>query len=286
MTRQGEELFSLVDIEIREEDRKACKKYMNKMYGLRLFIIVPYIVIIYYVFLFITNHDRFTQRSEIVYCIAVGFLIVFLILYCINKRNYLSNLQRILRTECHPEHLLSWYGVLASYYKREKGWGEIFYNIGCALYYMGRIEDAKKIIFLLDKHCKYNTGYLFRYLLSSHINLYEKKQDALKRDCNSLKQVSRRILLGKSAQGLVNSRFLESAILDQELEGNYEKVYGMCEAAKSYNNSMLFQVKKNYYMYQAAMKMGNTELAKIHRDFVLKHGETLWYKTDLENECR
>ena len=72
--------------------------------------------------------------------------------------------------------------------------------------------------------------------------------------------------------------------LNLEQQGRYDEMYDLYQSSNSYYNSMLVEVMKNYYMYQAARQMEKNELAEVHRQFVLKNGGTLWYKADLENE--
>ncbi|MDO5573224.1 MAG: hypothetical protein Q4G60_04500 [bacterium] len=55
-------------------------------------------------------------------------------------------------------------------------------------------------------------------------------------------------------------------------------MYYVYKNLPAYKNNTLTRVKRNYYLYDTAMRMGDTELAEQHKQYILEKGGTLWYK--------
>ena len=286
MMRQGEELLSFVDIDIREEDKKAANKYMHKMYGILAVFFVPFALIYLYgtINLFISSMSW--HMSSYVIDVMYLWFFVFIVLNRYNKIKFVNKMRGILQSECDPEHMLSWCAALMKYLRKNKAWGEYFYNIGCSLYYAGRIEDAKKVVGLMDKYLTVNRDLYLRSLWNSHIHFYEKNQEELQKDCEDLMNLSKKVRLNKQMKFFLKATLSQIAFLNLEQQGRYEELYEMYKASYSYYQSKLVEVMKNYYMYQAAKGMGKNDIAAFHRQTVLNNGGTLWYKADIENECR
>lgn len=190
----------------------------------------------------------------------------------------------MLQNQCDPVHFISFCGAMFAYVKKEKSWEQNFYNIGMAFCYAGRIEDAKKIVSLMDKYIITEQCLFWRRILSSEINYFEKNLEELQRDCEILTSVSKGIRMDKKMKFFLNTALSKFTFLNLEQQGRYQEMYDMHQSSYSYYHSMLVDVKKNYYMCQAAQWMEEYELAEAHRRFVLENGGTLWYKTVLENE--
>lgn len=284
MMRQYKEMISLVDIDIREEDKKACKQYISIMYGIKAIYFIPCILLLFLIFLNFTGNSLLWERYGQLDSLIMLLLFFILFLYYSNKKRFGKKTRNILQKECDPKHMISWYGALTAYVKNEKGWGEHFYNIGCAFYYAGRIEDAKKIVLLMDKYLMTERDLVLRRLLSAHIHFFEKNPEELQRDCEILTSLSKRIKLNKMMKFFLNGALSQFPFLNLEQQGRYDEIYDLYQSSYSYYQSMLVEVVKNYYMCQAARHSGKNETAEVHRQFVLKNGGTLWYKADLENE--
>lgn len=286
MMRQGEELHSMVDIDIREEDKKAVNRYAFFMYGLKVVLLIPYFFLIFFLIMNVPGNSLMWQKYGHSYRIVILAMLIIFILYYLNKKRFFKKIYGIMLSQCDPHHMISYCGALMKHVRREKSWGIQFYNIGAAFYYAGRIEDAKKVVWLMDKYQKTNRDLFLRRLLSGRINFYEKNQEYLQRDCEALTYLSKKVRMDKQTKFFFNVTLSQFKLFDLELQGRYEELYAMYESSYSYHHSMLADVMKNYYMYQAAKNMGNSELAESHRQMVLKCGGTLWYKAALENECR
>lgn len=284
MMRQYEEMISLVDIDIREEDKKACKQYICIMNGIKVIYFILLIILLFLIFMNFTGNSLLMEKYEQFNSVIMLLLVFNFFLYYCNKKRFIKKTREILQEQCDPEHMISWCGALTAYAKREKGWGEHYYNVGCALYYVGRIEDAKKIVLLMDKYLMTERDLFLRRLLSAHIDYFEKNQEELQRDCEILTSLSKKITLNKMMTFFLNASLSQFRFLNLEQQGRYDELYAAYQVSYSYYNSMLVEVMKNYYMYQAARHTGKNELAESHRQFVLKNGGTLWYKAALENE--
>ena len=284
MMRQYEEMISLVDIDIREEDKKVCKRYISIMNGIKIIYFILLIILLFLIFMSFTDNSLLMEKYRQFDSIIMLLLVFIFFLYYSNKKRFGKKTSEILQSQCDPKHMISLYGALTAYAKSEKGWGVHFYNMGCVFYYVGRIEDAKKIVWLMDKYLVTERDLFLRRLLSTHIDYFEKNQEELQRDCEILTSLSRTIKLNKIMKFFLNVALSQFTSLNLEQQGRYDEMYDLYQSSNSYYNSMLVEVMKNYHMYQAARQMEKNELAEVHRQFVLKNGGTLWYKADLENE--
>ena len=67
-------------------------------------------------------------------------------------------------------------------------------------------------------------------------------------------------------------------------EGNYTELYDLIAKSVSPNSSLCSEVIKQYALYRIAERAGETEKAEAHRTFVLEHGGTTRYRTELMEE--
>lgn len=268
--KQFDDLVSAITIYVCPDDKKEMNRYVYKAKALKVILI--FILLLYIVSTILNFH--------IVAGVAGVFSVVGMIRYIKLRKTTSKRVKSTILVECNAERMLSVTTALIEYTSTDKAWGTHFYNIGSALYYAGRFNDVEKVIELMKRYRQSPLDHIKMTLLNCRLNYYYKNEIILQEYCDDLRKQSKQLKHHRLLSEFFEEAMQYPILLQLEHQGSYELIYEMYRLGKS--SSMLAMVKRNYYMHQAAMGMGNYESAEVHRDFVLANGGDFWYKKNLQ----
>lgn len=271
--QQYKDLMAYINIESFPPERKAVSQYIRTVKLLKILAVIFLALELIAVIL-----DSGIKN--------VAFVLMLLTIFIYLEFRTLSSkkIRGILLEECNPVKMLSFLGSLLNYSRRSRNWDEHFYNIAMALYYAGRFSDAEKILPLMKQYCPNAAGALRYEMIAADIAYYREDEVELAKHCEELNKIASGIRLKGVNRALYEEKMQYPYLLNGKLGGNYQALYNQYLHAQTMRGSMLGEVKRNYYLYVTASAMGEREKAEQHRQYVLQHGGTLWYKADLEKK--
>lgn len=211
----------------------------------------------------------------------IAFAIVSLILFKCYQKKYGARVNRMINDECNINKALTAYMVMARYYTRKtRKSGVLLLNIVGTLCYLGRIEEAKKVLDLIRKYCDTPEGNAYRVSMSAMIASSEKDKEAVAFYVKEL----------ETLMSQANSPYMTTSysviskyplIMEAEEKGDYTAATELLQIDEK--ASVLKKVNINYRLYKVAKVAGLEEEAEKHRAYVLEKGGDTFYKKELEN---
>lgn len=265
MTEQYKDIISMIDIEVREEDKKFIDNYYRGQMICKLIAIAACI--------FALGMQLYGTGQALLATFAAYIIAGIYVLYWGRKR---KQIRHIMIHACNPQKMLSVYTALVSYSRRSTGWETHLYNIGSALFYAGRFDDVKKVLELFPKYCDTNKGKVFSGILWMRLAYEERDMEQLNAHDTELRRLMEATKLSDTMRVLCQDVLQYPVVLDLENKGEYQTIYEMYQNIYG-GQGMLSQVKQNYMLYRMAEKLGMEEEARKYKDFIIEHGGSLFY---------
>lgn len=274
--KQFEDLTKVVNFLKDKDVSKKVTIYINVMKTLKILLVVLFIAYIGLIVFEPNTYKRF--RTIFILCEYVD-----IVCYIVIKSIMAKWVKTPLFSNCNGTLTLLRYMALAERATRNKSWGMHFYNISSTLYYEGRFDEAKAVVLLMDTYARSNLDIIQSEILKCRFAFYDKDLDALKMHSSKLAQITKNVHLRQPWKFFQYVAMQQPILLLMEMHGNYQELYELYRNAEFYKGTTLSKVQQSYYMFCSATLMGNKEKAKIHQDFVLKYGGTLWYRKVLND---
>ena len=208
----------------------------------------------------------------------VVFLIVCITIYKRYKSSNKARMERIM-AGCDLNKMLTEFIVMARFVRGTKGAESLLPSISYVLYYMGKFDEAKKVINLVCKHCNTlvgNAHRLFLYTIIARREMDKESEEQYIRELEKLMtQVNTPVLI-KAYENICKYPL----IMEAEENGDYSKALELMEEYE--NENLLAKVSRNYGLYKIAKNAGLEAETSKHRAFVLEHGGDTFYKRELE----
>lgn len=280
-TPQYQDFIQSVEITATPEEQKIIRRYYITAMVLRVISICSLLLVFFLItahgFVIITDSNK--TKSHIYTYI---FAFVPAMVYGIYRASFSKKVQNVLLQECDPNRVLSLYSTLVSYAKN-RNWEIHFYNLAQNLYYAGRFEDAEKVQSLLLKYCPSNKGKLYYEMIG--IDLAIHRQDLEVEDvtshCLIMAELGKKVKLKGTMYLIYSGKMRYPMCFQLFRDKKYEDLYNGIKIAITLKNSLLTEVKRNYYLYKVALLLGDNEKAEEHKKFVMQNGGTLWYPKEL-----
>lgn len=273
MTQQYEDFMASINIEIFPSEQNAVRQYIRKVNLLKALAIGCLMVELIAMFL----------NSGIKYFFYI-LTIILIISYGSYRTSSSKKIRGILLEECNPGKMMSFLGALLIHTHRNKNWDKHFYNIAMALFYGGRFSDVEKILPLLKKYCPGTIGDFKYEAIAANMAYYREDEEELIKHCEVLNKIASGIRLNGFDRAIYEEKMHYPHLLNMKHDQNYPVLYKEYLDAQFMRGSMLGEVRRNYYLYETALAMGDGQRAEQHKKFVLMNGGTLWYKADLEEK--
>lgn len=273
MSKVYQDILSLIDVEIDEEEKARINKYIKKF---QMWRVIMYI-------------SAFVACGVAIYGISRGVIwgfLTFVVPFFIMSKNKAlrkseaDRVRFIINEKCDAGKALSAYVCLTGKGKQKGGWEALLYNICATLNYAGRTEDCEKIMTLFDKYCNNKVGMAYKKLLQIS-NAYQ-AQDAEK--LNKYVEEMNALIADKKVMMVMQvasqRAYKYPALLEAEQKGDYEAVHEMLDPNDEIDPRLKL-VTDYYRLYKVAKVAGMEEVAAEHRAFVLENGGDTYYKKEL-----
>lgn len=274
--KQFDDLTKVVNLSKDKDVSKKVTIYINVMKTLKVLMVI--LLIVYICLTFFNSNTYKLFRTILILC---GYVDV--VCYIVIKSIMAKWVKTPLFSNCNGTLTLLRYMALAERATRNKSWGMHFYNISSTLYYEGRFDEAKAVVLLMETYAHSNLDVIQIEILKCRFAFYDKDLDTLKMHSSKLAQITKNVHLRRPWKFFQYVAMQQPILLLMEMHGDYQELYQCYRKAKLYKGTTLSKVQQSYYMFCTAASMGNTEKAKIHQDFVLKYGGTLWYRKVLND---
>lgn len=262
-------IYFEIDPEIEKQVKGYCLKYRIINVVILLSDILAGILAIYGV-----------HKKE--YAWFLAFIPVFaLIFYNRNLKYKEYNRINILSNEgCQVQKALSGHITLLGQTKRMKKTESNVYSVGILLCYLGRLEDCKKVIALLEQYFDTVVGRVYELILLMNVAYYEKNEEIMESYLKELELLlqDKKLLQMRGAFQMV-SKYPD--LLAAEKAGDYQCVEELQNLSPA-TDARMKQVVGNYRLYKTARNAGMNKAAEQHCEFVLKYGGDTFYKKELE----
>lgn len=211
-------------------------------------------------------------------------LILFLLLFGLNYLGYVY-LNRYaghyLMNDCDTKKAISLYSALCKYVQAHR-WSPYVYDVAASLYYDGRYEDVVKIIPIMERYAQTDFDHVLIEILYCKLAHHNRDLEGLAQHISILRPLGDRIHLHGIWKHLYFEILEYWELLELEVNKKYKRLYKRYQTSEAYEGSVLNEVKKHYHLAMISNEMNNKELMLQHKEFVLQHGGTLWYKKRLE----
>lgn len=276
MSKLYNELKNIIDFEPDCEEEIRAEKYCKSLH------VIADILISAVIILGIATIFCIYAEMLWVFYVFLIFTILSLVLFGGYKRKLGVRVNSLVNDECNINKALTAYMVMARYYKRKtKRAGVLLLNISGVLCYLGKIEEAKKVLDLIRKYCDTPEGNAYRVSMYAMIASREKDKEAVAQYVNELEE-----LISKAGSPyMITSYNIISKyplIMDAEENGDYAKALELLKIDEE-KDSILKKVNVNYRLYKVAKVAGLEEEADMHRAYVLEKGGDTIYKKELVN---
>lgn len=277
-TPQYQDFIQSVEISATPEEQKIIKRYHTTAMILKVISICSLSLAVLFIiansFVIITGGSSKLRFHILAY--------VPVIIYVIYRVSFSKKIENKLLRECDPNRFLSLYSMMLSY-ANKRNWELHFYNLAINLYYAGRFEDAEKVQSLLAKYCPSNKGRLYYAMIALDLAIH--KQDLEVEDvvhhCLIMDELRKKVHLKRVVYFICLGKMRYPMYFQLFRDKKYEELYHGIKIAVSLRNSLLGEVKRNYYLYKIALLLGDNEKADEHKKFVMQNGGTLWYPREL-----
>ncbi len=207
------------------------------------------------------------------------FAVLCIVISKTYKRKYAQRVVRLIN-DCSVNKGLAAHVAMASYVRKGEKGDTILSCIGSVLFYLGKMEECKKIADLLDKYCDTVIGNAYAISLRSMVALYEKDRETLGKCLNEFATIASQ----SSAQYItmaydVIKRY--PMILEAEENGDYANALELLKLDEK-KEPVIKKVSANYRLYKVAKAAGMEAEASEHRSYVLQNGGDTFYKKELE----
>lgn len=274
LTSQYEAFISQIDVTGYPEEDRFVKNYWRNVRILKEAAICLLVLIVLSVVF------DFKCKAVIQAAAVIGVLI-----YIWYRRRSSRQIRDVLLEECDPGRTLARYVSLLSHAKEQSAWEMHFYNLASTLYYAGRIDDVKKTLSLMKKYYPTPLGSMYYELIEATPSLHNMDREGLKSHCTNMEQLSRTVHLKGTMQYVYYEKVHYPALVQMWDDGNFKELYKVIANAKFLKNTILSEVKRNYYLYMVARALGDEEKMEKHRAYVIRQGKGLWYCAKLEEEA-
>lgn len=276
MSKLYNDLVNIIDFEADREEEVRTEKYCKSLQVIAN--ILSSVVIILGI---ATIFCVYAEMLWVFYVFLI-FTIVSLVLFGCYKKKYGVRVNRLINDECNINKALTSYMVIAQYYKRKtKRAGVLLLNISSILCYLGKFEEAKKVLELIRKYCDTPEGNAYRASMYAMIASREKDKEAVAQCVNELEE-----MISKAGSPYMTTAYniisKYPMIMEAEENGDYAKALELLEIDEE-EASNLKKVNVNYRLYKIAKVAGLEEEAAKHRAYVLEKGGDTIYKKELEN---
>lgn len=191
----------------------------------------------------------------------------------------------ILQDKCDPVGYLSYYAALLENAGRRSDWGAHFYNVGAALCYAGRWDDARAVLDLFSHNITDNKA-LFRYrLLANMLAFHDGNKDEMMKQLGKLKGTRAAI----DTTGELEKLYQQGLQMPIQLDILEKKDYRMgfeafkdTEKSEKRDDTMLDQVNRSFFLYKLAKGMQDDYLTCKYGSFVGVNGGTMDIKNQIE----
>ena len=287
ITQQYADFISLVEIEIRPENKKFVNHFIYTVRAIKI-LIISWVVIIGTLEIVniwgMTNWINALSVDVYYILLILPPLCLFLLLY-VYRYNKTIKIINILTQDCDVVKFLELYSYLMSGAKPWNNyWGVFYYNLGRGLFAAGRMEDAEKVHSLIAKYCTDTWGQFYYEMIAIDLAGYKKNYEEMEAHCQKASYVQNGLQLKTS----LRSRYMEIMqyphFVQLSNRGEYQELYNLLSQYEAKAQSMAAKVSKNFYLYKIALLLGNGEKAKEHKAFVIQNGGSLWYRSAVMTE--
>lgn len=276
MSKLYKELAKIIDFEPDKDEEVRAERYCKSLRVIANILISAVIILG-----IATIFCIYAEISWAFYGYLI-FAILSLILFKCYQRKYGARVNHLANDECNINKALTAYMVMARYYKRKtKRAGVLLLNISGVLCYLGKIEEAKKVLDLIRKYCDTPEGNAYRVSMYAMIASRDKDKEAVVQYVNELEE----IISKAGSPYMITSYNIISKyplIMEAEEKGDYIKALELLKINEE-KDSILKKVNVNYRLYKVAMVAGMEEEAAKHRAFVVENGGDTIYKKEFEN---
>lgn len=226
-----------------------------------------------------------------IYCIYAdihwGFYIFFafalgsVICFKAYRKKYMKHVAQLFNDDCCVIKALTAYVVMLKHSRRGENGEALLAWIGTTLFYLGKFDECKEIVGLIEENFDTNIGKAYRCSLLAIVALYERNEETIelcKKELETaVSQMPERY--AREAYSVI-SKYPE--IMEAEENGNYDKMVLLLKTNNG-QNTTLKKVSENYRLYKVAKAAGMEMEAAEHRAYVLEKGGDTFYKKELEN---
>ncbi|WP_029232240.1 hypothetical protein [Butyrivibrio sp. VCB2006] len=266
-----EKILEIVDRDQFKGEEEFTKNCATKFRNTRN---VFYVVLFGELFYFLTKDSFFKSNDFLTLIITIAVLVVTLA-YLKQRKNLHKEINMYLFRECYPDKGLARYmNLLPMMLKKQVLWSKIHYNMGIGLYYLGDITRASKMLSLMQNSCTTAEDMILALHLKQLIALYYMDMDEVIKCLNDAD-----ILYPKASK----KSYLLKAYIDIKNYGNYANYYKNHEIEKIYQlfgsayERPLDEVKRHFYLYQAAKECNDLKYINTFSEFVNAKAGTTWY---------
>ncbi len=196
------------------------------------------------------------------------------------RRKYFERVNILINNECNFNKLLTLFLVRSRYktYNTKRNY-ILLSDISNTLFYLGKFEDAKRTIDLIEKNCDTPEGNALRVIFYAMLARFNMDKEAVESCIKELEAIIPQIntLYITKSYAKVSKYPL---MMEVEANGDYAKALELLQEDE--NTSELERLGINYRLYKIAKVAGMEEASK-HRAFVLEKGGDTFYKRELES---
>lgn len=204
---------------------------------------------------------------------------VIIIKHC-KKRNF-ERINILINVECNFNKVLTVFLVRSRYKAYATDINHILLSdISNTLFYLGKFEEAKRTIDLIEKYCDTPMGNALRvffYAMLARFNMDKEAVESCIKELDIIMSQINKPYITKSYAIALNYPLM----IEVEERGDYAKALELLQEDE--NTSELERLSINYRLYKIAKVAGMEEEAAKHRAFVLEKGGDTFYKRELES---
>lgn len=272
-------VLSIIGTDVYPPDTVITDKSMKKFNIMRwCYIIFAYLAAYIVVYSDILFHIRGTVKWLIVLAV-----ILFCVVYLIERKNIVSEITRSLSGTCTPDKGISTFlTFVKSQLNYKMYWGMCYYNFGIFFFRLGKVDKAIRCLELIQSNSKIAHELFAAEYLKLNVALYYKDYDTVIACANEgavlYSKIKRKHV---NYTNMYNEMQKYSAYAQQCRVGNFGAVYSILQASGNTPSSELVRV---YHLFLTAKELGDYNTAEMYRQFIRQNAGTTWYGRAVEDD--
>jgi len=268
MSKLYDDLINIINFEPDKDEETQMEKYFEKQKKIWSIwnTFIP-LIVIFVVFLYFFGGVKGC-------CLYGILLVVIIIIYKCYQRKFWAQ-KDIIVNNCEFNKVLTMSVLTAGYVRDIKEQQKLIISIANMLFYLGRFDEAKRVVDLAINYCNTPMGNIYRISLYATIARCEMDKERVWYYIKEIENIMSQAHLPR------NNKVYQNVIkyplfIELEETGNYAKALELMGANEK--EPMVNKVSRNYRLYRIAKTAGLDAEAVKHRDFVLEHGGDTFFR--------